>query len=161
MKTRSRPRYSITTRDASMAGGVTGEMLRHSSFLFPPLGGVGFRGSRRSRRRCARQGRRAATFALSGRTRRSAFCALDSTRERRLLGREEHAHMVAQCAAPQANSCHRPANRSALEPADRHRIKTSESMWGGCRCCCWFSSQFADLSSPPTESNSFIYFGRQ
>lgn len=60
----------------------------------------------------ARQGRRAATFAL--RTRRSAFCALDSTQERRVLGREKHAHMVVHCRASQTISCHRPPHRREL-----------------------------------------------
>lgn len=94
MKRRSRPRYSVTSRDASMAGGVAGvegggrrrETLSVSRSLRSTSSG-GW---------CARQGRSPATFALSGRARRSAFCALSSTQERRVLGREEHAHMVAK-----------------------------------------------------------------
>lgn len=116
-KTSSRPRYSVTSRDASMAGGVSGRceenLLLFFFFFFPAQSELDTGGSR-SRRWCARQGRRAATFALPCRTRRSAFCALDSTQERRLLGREKHAHMVAQCRASQTISCHRPPSRRTL-----------------------------------------------
>ena len=140
-KTSSRPRYSVTSRDASMAGGVTGRceetlflfflFFFFFFFFFPAQSGLDSGGSR-SRRWCARQGRRAATFALPGRTRRSAFCALDSTQERRLLGREKHAHMVARCRASQTISCHRPPSRRTLQrqPADRHKTQTPQSMWG-------------------------------
>lgn len=117
-KARSRPRDNVTNRGASMARGVT---LRPQETLFHCFES-GTR-CRRGRRWCACQCRGAATFAPSRRT-RSAF--LRTPPERRVLGREKHAHMVAECRASQIISCHRPPNSG---PTDRHRVQTAECMW--------------------------------
>lgn len=112
-KTRSRPRYNVTTRDASMAGETPGDVHK----LLSPCDEVGFGGRRRRRWLCASGSECCCAFALPGLTRRNACCALDFTQERRLLGREKHAHMAARRRGlPKTISCHGPPNTHTLDP---------------------------------------------
>lgn len=89
-KTRSRPRYRVTSRDASMAGGVAGETVRNS-FLFA-LSLVGFLGPPESEMVCA-----------SG-SQCCYFCALRSHQKKCVLRSELHTR--AESAGPRETRPH-------------------------------------------------------
>lgn len=97
-------------------------------------------GKRRSRRWCAHRCVRAATFALSGRTRKSAFFALDSTQERRLLGRKETRPHGGSVQASQTISCHRRTTKRAVEPPECQSAEWKKTLWESLSCF-WFSNK--------------------
>lgn len=110
-KARSRPRDNVTNRGASMARGVTvrpQEALFHCVKSLSPWPEMVCLSVSESCYFCALTSHQKCVFALW------------SPQEARVLGREKHAHMVAECKASRIILCHRPPNRG---PTDRQRVQ--------------------------------------